>query len=78
MRELIRVMSGVTHCDGKPLPKVFEVVFRGDLPLMYQWLWFALAANFGNFFGWAAGATKGVSKLKEAVQSQSTSGDTGQ
>ena len=42
MRELVRIMADVTHCDGTPLPKTLDAVFRGDLALMYQWLWVAL------------------------------------
>lgn len=49
MRELVKVMATVTRCDGKKLNATMEVVFRGDLPLMYQWLWFALKVQFGNF-----------------------------
>lgn len=78
MRQLIHTMAGVSRCDGKPLANVLEAVFRGDLPLMYQWLWFALQCNFGNFTSWAADAMKGVSKLATAARYQNTSGDTGQ
>ena len=78
MRQLINTMASVTHCDGTPLDRVLEVVFRGDLSLMYQWLWFALTVNFGNFIGWAADAMKGVSKLVTAAPSPNTLGGTGQ
>lgn len=78
MRELINTMAGVSWCDGKKLPAVMDAVFRGDLPLMYQWLWFALTVNFGNFTEWLGGAIKNVSNLTKAAQSQTISGDTGQ
>ena len=51
MRDLVSVMQNVTHCDGKELGPVFDAVFSGDLPAMYQWLWFALRVQFGNFSG---------------------------
>lgn len=78
MRELINTMAGVSHCDGVPLRDCMEIVFRGNLPLMYQWLWFALEVNFKNFTVWLGTATKGVLGLKAAVQSQTTSQGTGQ
>lgn len=78
MRELIRTMADVSHCDGKPLPKVMDAVFRGDLPLMYRWLWFSLEVNFGNFTAWLENATGGFFATKKAARSQSTSSDTGQ
>ena len=78
MRELVNTMASVSWCDGKKLPVVFEAVFRGDLPLMYQWLWFALTVNFGNFTDWLGGAIKNVSGLTKAAQSLTISGDTGQ
>lgn len=78
MRELIDTLAAVSLCDGKKLPAVMAVVFRGDLPLMYQWLWFALVVNFGNFTDWLGSAIGGVTQLKKAAQSLNTSGDTGQ
>jgi hypothetical protein len=78
MRELVNTMAGVSHCDGKPLPKVMEIIFRGDLPLMYQWLWFALAVNFGNFSKWLGSAIGDVSGQAAAAQSRNTSKDIGQ
>lgn len=78
MRSLVNTMAEVSQCDGKRLTQVMPEVFRGDLPLMYQWLWFALVVNFGNFTDWLAGAIKGVSGLTKVAQSQTISGDTGQ
>lgn len=72
MRELIKTMAEVTHCDGKPLLKTMEMTFRGDLPLMYQWLWFALQVQFGNFTSWLGAAIKGVSVTVKGAQSQGT------
>ena len=77
MRELINTMASVTHCDGTPLPRVMEKVFRGDLPLLYQWLWFSLTANFSNFSGWLAKSIGGATARAKASQSQNTSSDTG-
>jgi hypothetical protein len=77
MRQLVTTMASVTHCDGTPLPDVMEIVFRGDLPLLYKWLWFSLVANFGNFTDWLGGAIKGASGLKEAAQSLNTSKTSG-
>lgn len=78
MRELIKTMASVSHCDGTPLPKTMEIVFRGDLPLMYQWLWFALEVNFKNFTDWLGGAISGLTGLAKAAQSQRISKGTGQ
>lgn len=78
MRDLIRKMASVSHCDGTPLPKTMEVVFRGDLPLLYRWLWFALEVNFKNFTDWLGGAIKGFTGLTRAAQSRNTSKGSGQ
>lgn len=72
MRELVKTLAEVTHYDGKPLPKVLNEVFRGDLPLLYQWLWFALQVQFGNFTSWLGAAIKGVSVTVKGAQSPST------
>ena len=72
MRGLVGTMASVTHCNGTPLPRVQEQVFRGDLPLLYQWLWFALVTNFGNFTSWVGTGISVVSKTKPADPSPST------
>lgn len=72
MRDLVETMAEVTVCDGTPLPKTMEMTFRGDLPLMYQWLWFALQVQFGNFTGWLGSAIKGVSVTVAGARSQRT------
>lgn len=77
LRSVTEKMAGVTHCDGIPLNRVFEAVFRGDMPLMCEWLWFALKANFGNFTEWLGSALGGL-KQKAAAQSPSTSKGPGQ
>lgn len=78
MRELIRIMADVTHCNGTPLAKTLEVTFRGDLALMYQWLWFALQVQFGSFTGWLGDAIGGLTLTAKAGRSPATSKDTGQ
>lgn len=78
MRELIATMAGVSRCDGVPLDQTMEIVFRGNLALMYQWLWFALEVNFKNFTNWLGAGIKGVSGLAVVARSRGTSGDTGQ
>jgi len=77
MRELINTMAKVTHCNGQPLVRTMDEVFRGDLPLMYQWLWFAMEVNFKNFTDWLGTAITGVTGMVKAAQSQSTSKNTG-
>ena len=72
MRSLVATMAGVTHCDGTPLPRTMENVFRGDLPLLYQWLWFSLVVNFGNFTEWVGSAINLGSKTEAAAPSPST------
>ncbi len=58
MRRLVGTMATVTEYGGTRLaapadallPSApYNEVFRGDLPLMYQWLWFCLKVQFGNF-----------------------------
>lgn len=77
LRELINTMASVTHCDGTPLPKVLPVVFRGDLPLLYEWLWFALEVNYKNFIEWAGTAIKSAFGKTAASLSQNTLKDIG-
>lgn len=74
MRALVATMRGVTHCDGQPLERSFEVVFRGDLPLMYRWLWFAIKVQFGNFSGLVQNALSQAARVGEqAAKSPSIS-----
>jgi len=78
LRELVDKMMSVTRCDDLPLKQHFIVTFRGNLPLMYQWLWFALKVNFGDFFAWGQDAIGGaLAKTKES-QSRNTSDESGQ
>lgn len=77
MNSLIRTMASVTHCNGQPLTNTMEIVFRGDLPLMYQWLAFALRVNYANFIGWLGGAIKDVIPASLASASQPTSNASG-
>lgn len=78
LRELVATLAKVTHCDGKPLGPQLDEVFRGDLPLMYQWLWFALTTNYSRFTEWVGSAFAGVKKIAGAGPSQSISGEAGQ
>lgn len=79
MRQLVQIMAEVTiHNDGQRLSQVMAVIFRGDLPLMYRWLGFALKVNFSNFYVWAASAIKRAIAMALAAQSRDTSKDTGQ
>lgn len=79
MRALVKTMAEVTICDGKRLPDTMEIVFRGDLPLMYRWLWFALQVQFGNFLGPVRDAIASATRAGEQRrQSQNTSGENGQ
>ncbi len=78
LRSLIGTMSKVSHCDGKRLADVFDIVFRGDLAAMYQWLFFAIEVNFGNFFDFLRSAIgRGRAAVSQADQFQTTSEDTG-
>lgn len=78
LRSLIGTMSTVTHCDGKRLTEVFDIVFRGDLAAMYQWLFFAIEVNFGNFFDFLRSAIgRGREVVSQASQSPSTLDDIG-
>lgn len=78
MRELVQTMASVSTCDDIPLAKTMAVTFRGDLPLMYEWLWFSLRVNFGNFFAWGQNAISGALASAPAVRSQTTSKGIGQ
>lgn len=77
MRELVNTMASVSWVDGMPLPQQMPIVFRGNLPLMYQWLWFALGVNFGNFIEWGRSAIGGVLASNPVARSPTTSGDIG-
>lgn len=76
LRELINKMAEVTVYVGSEkkgkLPGIMAVLFRGNLRLMYQWLWFALEVNFGDFFGWVGTAIGDVTGIVKADPSQST------
>lgn len=76
MNSMIETLAKSTHCNGKKLSETMDIVFRGDLPLMYQWLGFALKVNFENFTGWLGVALKGV--VPALSKSQTTSKGTGQ
>jgi hypothetical protein len=82
LRELMTKMAEVTVYIGKEgsgkLPTVFKPLFRGNLPLMYKWFWFALEANFENFTAWLRTAISGVAGIVRAGQSPNTSKGIGQ
>ena len=73
---MILTLAKSTHCNGKQLSDTMDIVFRGDLPLMYEWLAFALKVNFENFTKWLGGAVGGI--VPALSKSPSTSGNTGQ
>ena len=77
MRELVATLAKVTHADGKPLAPQLDELFRGDLELMYQWLWHALVTNFGSFTGWVGSALSVAKRTAGADPSPTTSGEPG-
>lgn len=61
IRELLGTVT-VTTLEGKtaPVMPVFDTHFQGRLDALFRLLWFALEANYGNFFVALAGAAKGL------------------
>lgn len=48
---LCDVFSERTFVDGKPLDKIFDFHFAGKYGAMFQWLFFCIETNFGDFLG---------------------------
>jgi hypothetical protein len=42
--------------------QTFDVIFSGNLPMMYKALWFTLKVNFADFFG-----EKGIGKVLQSA-----------
>lgn len=55
------------------LAKVFDIVFLGDLPLMYRWLAHAIKVQWGNFAGLASKLPGGEARSAEQSPSPITS-----
>lgn len=47
-RQVIDIFKAKTHVGGKPLASQFDLIFRGDLPLMFDWLKLAFKGEWGN------------------------------
>jgi hypothetical protein len=56
---------------------VFQALFKGNLMNMFQWLWFALEVQLGDFFGDLVAVLKNKIAAVSASLSLSTSPDTG-
>lgn len=65
LRDIINAFSAVTHIDGVPLDKTFEVQFAGDLGMMYQWLAWGMAVQWGKSFGALASMVGKRAKMEE-------------
>lgn len=49
LRRLTDTMAKVTHVNGKPLPGIYAMHFRGRMGLLFRWLAFALKAQYADF-----------------------------
>jgi hypothetical protein len=48
MESVIAEFKSVTHVDGKPLDKIFDIHFRGNLHGMYEWLAWGSRVQWGK------------------------------
>lgn len=49
LRRLTSTLAKMTHVNGKPLSGIYAMHFRGRLGLLFQWLGFALKAQYSDF-----------------------------
>ncbi|NIQ91020.1 MAG: hypothetical protein GWM98_04725 [Nitrospinaceae bacterium] len=51
VKKVMEALRSKTLIDGKPLDKVFDVVFLGRLDLMYRWFFWGIWVQWGKSFG---------------------------
>jgi hypothetical protein len=65
---IIDTFKAVTQVDGKKLEGEFDLLFRGDLPLLYKWLELCFKGEWGNLAG----------AIKDAIADQIAQADSKQ
>jgi len=76
LEKVISSFRGVTHVDGKPLDKIFDVIFRGGLDEMYKWLFFGMRVQWGKSLSALVsgiGGQGGLASLGSQLESPTTS-----
>jgi len=71
------VRTDATTEKAPRLSSILAVHFRGQLGAMYQWLWFALKVQFGDFFALAVPAIDRARGLAGAASSSPGTSPTG-
>jgi hypothetical protein len=71
---MITAFSPVTTVDGQKLDKgKFDLIFRGDLPLMFRWLKLCFRGEWGNVWGAvASGIGNAIAQTKPPEKSPPT------
>lgn len=71
--EFVRFVIDLLQCtrvDGKEITESeFDMLFAGNLLLMYKILWFTLEVNYGSFFG-QSGIGKILSKIPQPLKTK--------
>jgi hypothetical protein len=66
LQNVILKLASVTHADGTPLDKIWEIHFRGKLGSLFKWMGFALKVQYSDFLE-GAGIGSGLSNMLAAV-----------
>lgn len=53
----MKALASVTQVDGVTLDKTFDIIFLGNLGMMFKWYIFALKVNFEDFTNALGNAT---------------------
>jgi hypothetical protein len=69
VNRVIEAFKNVSEADGVPLKTNFDIVFLGNLGLMYKWLFFGMKVQWGKSFT-ALGSAVLQGGLAEAFKSQ--------
>jgi hypothetical protein len=66
MQDVILKLASVTHADGTPLDKIWEVHFLGKMGSLFKWLGFALRTQYSDFLE-EVGIASGLNNVLAAV-----------
>jgi len=74
LHRVIKLLTDVTHVDGKELRKNFDIHFRGSLDQMYLWIAFGMRVQWGkSLSALVSGASgPGAQGLRDLLKSQIT------
>ena len=59
LEQMISAFRGMTHVDDAPLDKTFDNHFRGELDMMYKWLFWGMKVQWGKSFSALASGASG-------------------